>query len=480
MILFNLLLSQPIFKNYSNKFQHLIANTDYSINQNIESYSYKNNVLSSKNQLNCFLWANIKNVFSKIYITDNNQHHLISRNFLIRFMNQYWGETIFISTANQYSDFYINKLKSSGLTVYDNDYKRFLVEFSKALLNGKICVKLNTVNNLTLDLSNNSSFSYIKYSWKKGLNFFLSSNLKSFINFFTINNNFYQNKYKLFTSSFPVFTVVNHFDQIVLSESSKEVSISTNFAQTFYRNLQNLFNYTTSHDSACYIGLFFINPYDALEYKSYINNKYLNYSSFLLRNVATKLDVYYGIKYKMNSIDTRLIPDLKEVSTLIHRYQYYQNVTFHEQQEYGKNYFRGQPVYLIQPMISRNKNTKAFEQVAYYYDLKDRSFPHEPIFMNYETALLAWQKFRRQSYQYNLPSKPNLLIFNLEDLFKSNQKISHKSMLLIPSNESYFDVKTNQKSMSRISCLIFNSYLTIKIATKRIIWSLTTRQPVNL
>nr|WCH56090.1 hypothetical protein [Calliblepharis sp.] len=428
-------------------------------------------------------YENIKNFANK---------KLVSRNFIIKLLNTYWQETIFISSPNSLSNIYTDQLKSDGLAIYKNQYKKFLLDFSKALAASRIEVCLS--DNNTKYTNNSYLNNEIKYIWKKGLNCLWPNHLLSFLlkyyKFIKLNNKKLKLFHKLQFNYLPLFTVVNNSYQMIIAEPSDELiynkSIIDKIYQWYYHSL-----FTETNNQPLYEGLFFINPQDALEYKQYIQYKHTTVSIKHNLNLLTcNLSFYYQLFYKSPlKIQFHLIPDLKELGKLIYKYQYNHNISFHKKQIYNKYSFQGQPIYLIKPLMTKNKKNKKIEIVRYNYSMnkKVQNKPHEFIFLNYDIVLLAWQKFIEENIEYKLPKKPPVLVYNLEDFLNkyNDQNKQHSYMnniIFIPSEESYNCLKSNlslklQKNLQE-NCLHYIDI--VKMLIYRIIWSLTSKQPVNL
>lgn len=462
----NFSVSAKTLKNYSST----LANNPYNILR-VNSHSHQLNLEDKINGL--------------------ADQPLISPSFFTRFINRYWQETIFISKSNILSEKYINQLKSDGIIFYGDQYKKFLFDFSKALIKGRIITYLNEPQNFN---SVSNSKSDVKYIWRKGFNF-LSSGKRS-LNL--INN--YRNRYlsksqinlikRLKCNKLPIFTVTNNLNQMVIAEPSDELVYNSSFVDLFYQWCYS--KLLLENDTRpTYEGLFFVNLKDALEYKQYIKHKYINYNLYSnqesLNVTPSSLDFYYKLSHTFHSrLKFYLVPDLEELGSLIYNYQYYKNIVFHKKQKYGKYYFQGQPIYIIQPIYCRNKNTKVTDLVEYLYSINKNNSQEKytAVFMNYKVALVAWEKFLDKHKQYSLPNKPRILVYNLED-FLNMQKESvysnRMSFLFVPNSESYKLIKlTQQEQHSNITVdKIVGQWLYMKVMIKRFIWSLTSRQPIH-
>lgn len=486
MSLFNLMFIRNIFNsNLIIKSPSQLINA--TINKNFSKDEKNYHVASMHNSLSISLITN-NNSYLNNQINNFANKKLVSRHFITKLLNKYWQETIFLSQSNLLSDTYTNQLKSDGIAVYKNQYKKFLFDFSKALIAGRIEANLQKPKGINA-ISNN--FTEIKYTWKKGLNFSVPKNV---FNFLSNKRQFgFPNPAqlvlikKLQQNKLPLFTVINNFNQIVIAQPSDELINKRGPIDKIYQLYYDYFLWEKDY-KPMYEGLFFINSEDALEYQESIKNQYIHSSKDNKLNIfASGLDFYYKlVRISPPRVQFNLIPDLKELGDLIYKYQYNRHIAFHNKQKYGKYFFQGQPIYLIEPILSKNKQTGKMDLVNYMYELNrnEKKQEYETIFMNYKVALLAWQKFIEQNTNYNLPSKPNILIYNLEDFLKlheNNSNIYDKNLLFVPVQESYQFIKANtlKKSQRNISQILLNQFLYFQIITKRIIWSLTSRQPIN-
>lgn len=416
-------------------------------------------------------------------IQDFANKTLISRNLAARLINKYWQETIFLSISNPVSDIYINNLKASGIYIHISQYKKFLLDLNKALNLGRIEVSINSTK---YPNQNISEYTYIKYIWKKGLNFSLPKHLLSSMDPFQsifstnqLNNRFIK---ILNNNEVPLFTVINRFNEIVMAEPSTEIMNNITLLDKAYQWYYNKFLWTEDHNPV-YEGLFFINPGDAFEYKDYIQSKYKAYNTENhLQVLASRLNFYYKISQKrIPKVKFRLIPDLTEIGELLFKYIKLNHVSFHNDQNYGKEYFQGQPIYLIQPTFAIDKKTKKTISIEYDYEVQSskKQMKYKAIFMNYKTALIAWKQFRQQYKNHILPLNPSILVYNLEDYINKNRNNNIKSFLLIPSKEAYNCIKNNKSYQykNHLSQIFSSKWLRLQVLTKRIIWSLTSRQP---
>nr|YP_009395139.1 hypothetical protein [Bryothamnion seaforthii]ARW63907.1 hypothetical protein [Bryothamnion seaforthii] len=393
-----------------------------------------------------------------------NSHHFVSRNFWQKLINRYWQETVFISASNSSSDKYINKLRISGLSIYDgNDYKNFLSKFSKDLLNGKVNLSLKNSDTISTSLFNKANNIYVRYKWYKtwNLNFLFAKYKK---------NRIYDNKNFHINNSLPLFLLANKNKEIILSESPDRLC----------RKVTN--------DQKVYTGLIFISPEDALEYKQYIQNKSVRSTrSKFISTLVASFNIYHRL-LKSSNVNTefRLIPDLKEISDLVYKYQKYRHLSFDQEQNYGSGYFQGQPIYIIKSIPVKSKNSNRLKTIDYNYSFvrNNKVYKYKVAFLNYQTAINAWNRFKKENESYNLPNKPQLYVSNLETFIqRPYYKQNCNEFLFLPSINTYNFVKLYLKQNSRdnfnINDLMINRTLYIKALFYRIIWSLTSRQPVS-
>jgi len=483
-----MILFHKTFENYykANNYLEkllLLDNCQYSKKQNqINLNQIKNNklIVLLNSRLNISSAKSSNKVLSN-YV--NNK--FISRNFWQKLFNQYWQETIFVSISNPASENYINKLKSNGLLINrTHDYKNFLANFSKALINGQIQVDLNNQ-----DHSYTQKNSYLKYIWKKGINCYLSRAYNQYLSI--KNKKVHQvniNISNIEKTLLPIFTIANNYNQIVMAECADQIFLNKNILQFIYQRYHNLI-LKNNNKKPLYTGLFFTNPEDAYEYKEHILSKYkISSRDNYIKCFIGQLNLYTRLlQSQTNQSDFRLIPDLKELSDLIYFYQYYKNIKFDKKQLYGRNYFQGQPIYIIEPVIAKNINTNKKSTINYTYNWNrnNQKIEYKAAFLNYKTAIIAWNKFKQKHSYYRLPNKPSLSVSNLEKFLKENNyDQKNKKFIFVPSMKTYHFIK-QIKEQNKINqqnngiYFLINKNIYLQGLFKRVIWSLTSRQPIN-
>nr|YP_009393065.1 hypothetical protein [Bostrychia moritziana]ARW61627.1 hypothetical protein [Bostrychia moritziana] len=477
MILSNLILFHLLFKNYNNNNYLMKVFNDNQID-------YKKTVSLVGCNLNKFLFNVVLKPSKMTDVNDlfdiKTKQHFVSRNFWQKLVNKYWQETIFISNSNSSSENYMNKLKAAGLSVYkSSDYKTFLMNFSQDLLNGNIQVSIDKKTSSFVPLIFDQNNMYVKYRWFKFLKFKQIS--------FGFKNKFRSSYILEESKTLPLFTLINKNSQIVMSESPEMLLRNKNFVNLTTKFL-SIFFITPKESKKLYTGLLFINPEDAVEYKNHIQSQYSKSTRVnSIKFVSSNLDLYHELlSSSVNNAEFRLVPDLKELSNFIYRYRKYKHILIDQNQKYGFNYFQGQPIYIIKSFKAKNRNTNLHESVDYFYHVnkKESFIEYQPIFLNYQTAINAWNKFKKTHDYYNLPSKPQIYVSNLESFIQtSDYKNNHSRMVFIPSFQTYkfirqFSQKTSTTNFYFIKSIVQQtSYL--KTLLFRFIWSLTSRQPIN-
>ncbi len=245
--------------------------------------------------------------------------------------------------------------------------------------------------------------SSVVYVWKK------TFNLKKLINLPVLNASKKslrevkkQLEGKLEIKNMPLFIVTNHLGQMVIAEPPEDSSVSKSKIDISFQD-SNLRPY--------YEGWFFTNFQDAEEYLQHIKKKY-NIADIndKLRVFICSLETFY--KLSRNSghpVQFRLVPDLHEIGQLVNKYSTYRNVIFNKNQNFGKDYFQGQPIYTINNGSS-----------DYYYQVvkNNKKIKYRPVFVNYKTAIHSWKNFVEKQNNSKLSKYPDLFVYNLEDFFR--------------------------------------------------------------
>lgn len=384
---------------------------------------------------------------------------LVYNNLFRRFVNKFWQQTIVLSVPTKVSEKYIAELNSLSLVKHKVSQKKFLSQFSKSLIKGSI------KSSLSSHLSDDHQPSSIIYVWKKVFNF------KNIINSSLLGLNmsrksFWEIKKQLEgnfrINNLPLFIIINHLGQMVISEPPELSNASKGTTSLSSQD----FNLTP-----CSEGWFFINYQDAEEYLQHIKKQYrIADASDKLQVFICNLETFYKLSHNSrHKVHFRLVPDLHEIGKLVNEYNAYRNVEFNKDQKYGKDYFQGQPIYIV-------KDTNP----DYYLGVTPdkNQIKYKPVFTNYETAIHSWNNFVKKQKYYRSSKYPELIVYNLEDFLQeqtSDPSQNQLPFLLIPSKSSYEFTKTSQ--LRKVQPIASTCFSYLKLWTKRIFWSLTSRQP---
>nr|YP_009654338.1 hypothetical protein [Pleurostichidium falkenbergii]QCH39625.1 hypothetical protein [Pleurostichidium falkenbergii] len=477
MILFNFILSHKFKQNYCNNFAFCQSQFRQEYFNFHKQYFTHNSKLSKINNLLISKASNIRQLSSSdLFINEIENNNLVSRKFWQKLVNKYIQETIVLSSPSTMSSNYINKLRASGLSVYKgNEHKSFLYQFTRSITGDKAKVSLSNLNILNNLSNRENSQTYLTYKWPKFFNF---KNV-----FFFNNKQYISNILNFSSSSLPLFIVVNSNKEIVVAESTDQLS-----KNGFLFNLCNYFNNSKNYKKNLYTGLLFVNPKDAVEYKYYIEALHSNSTrSVGIKVVPINMHLYDRlINLKNASIEFRLVPDLKEISNLIYKYKKYKHISFNRNQKYTHNSFQGQPIYSIKPFYSQQKysnysngynslnNTGQSESDSIY----------QTIFFNYNTLMGAWNRFKKENIKYSLPLKPEISVSNFETFIQSNYNENKDSKLtFLPSVNAYDFIKSHLNTKSQygrgLKHTVLRSSLSLKTFFYRVFWSLTSKQPIN-
>nr|YP_009122081.1 hypothetical protein [Choreocolax polysiphoniae]AJH65839.1 hypothetical protein [Choreocolax polysiphoniae] len=422
------------------------------------------------------------NQISNKFLKNKINNKLIIQNFWQIIINKYLQEIIYLSPSHTLSESYINKLRKNSLFLYqENSYKKFLQKFNKDLCNNHIQILSNIKDKSLLFLLKRNNTICLQYNWLKILNFNLF-NLKKYIQY--IYSYFKYNVVNNVNKSLPFFILINNNNEIILSESSDQLYKNTNSLFFF----SQLLKYKLSHKKI-YTGLIFINPIDALEYHKHINMKYNSFiNSNQIQVIPINMNLYLKlINIKKQNIEFRLIPDLKEISNLLYKNKIYKYLSQNISQDFGHNYFQGQPIYLIKPINAinkKNKNLKIFNYL-FFFNKNNSLLKYEVVFFNYNTAINAWKNMLKNNKDHIFFNKPLIYISNLEKFIETSYyKEKYNKIIFLPSINTYKFLKTylkiSTKKQNSINCFIKDIIVYIRTFCYRLLWSLTSNQPINL
>ena len=389
-----------------------------------------------------------------------SKKNFIQPNIWQNLFNNFWEQGVFLSKPNKISDKYILELNYLNIRKQQNFHKYLVSKFSRSLFDGSI--RSSFAN---FDKIKSSSNSDVFYLWSKNLK------LKQSYLFSLFQKNQFQhtvNRIQSYLSSqvnfnnLPVFTVSNNLGQMIISELPEGF-------QSRHKKISSVSDERSTQ--YLYHGWFFINHRDAKEYMEHIIQIY-GLKNNSLKIFTCNISTLYKIMSKFNhKIEFRLIPDLQEISKLIKKYRYSKNIEFHANQQYSKKSFRGQPIYLF-----NQEDIMGYD----YIDKNKKKNTYDLAFTNYDTAVSTWNKINYELVNKQKDRNPSLLVYNLEDFITTNFNSKSKNkLLLVPSEDSYTFTKKYQlrKKLDIAYNALSNKISSIELWSKRILWSLTSRQP---
>ena len=375
-------------------------------------------------------------------------------------LNTLWSQDVFLSLNNKSWNKYTVQLNSLNINKGENAYKSLLAKFSKSLFDGSIQVSLTSHIH-----HSHSSFFTIQYFCARFLQ------LQSLKIQGVFQKSVYRKKMSEIQNLFnetikldhvPLFAISNHLGQMIIAEPPTDLTITnyikpSSITKTYYSNI--------------YHGFFFANYEDAQEYLAYIV-RYYNLKGDNLKIFACNASTFYKVMHKFdNSICFKLIPDLKEVSSLIKQYRYSRHLSFDKRQKFGKNFFQGQPVYLV----------KKGNNILSHTISQENEKEHNLLFMNYQDAIRVYKKIRDKNLLTS-SKKITLVAYNLECFIRDQLKAENSyssPFFVIPARNTY--TLTKESQLKNFGQLFRSNYLetvsSINLWSKRIFWSLTSKKP---
>jgi hypothetical protein len=248
-----------------------------------------------------------------------------------------------------------------------------------------------------------------------------------------------EQKYLLSTLKvIPVYTVVNDNNEIVTA-SPRE---SKNFYSLHWIQEKIFELFFWRHDEGSIsINLFFMNKEDASSYLHEIckkEPKEAENSGLKIKTVG--LDVFYRLnRTSPPKTQNRLIANLKEIDSLLAKYISSASFIVHPKQKYAKDWFQGNPVYIIK--LQKNSTNKTLSEY-FFHNSRDKKI----IFFSREDAIKAWKNFLVREANLPLKQSPNVEIYNLESLLFDIENISDKSpeLVFVPPYDAYLELKDHR------------------------------------
>ncbi len=270
---------------------------------------------------------------------------------------------------------------------------------------------------------------------KKNFNFLNIFANKRSPNFPTKNQKILVEKLK----SIPVYTVVNNFNEIIISSPREGNQTNTlNHIRTIYNEL-----FFWSHDEGpVSILLFFMNEQDAGNYLHEVCKKDPKEAEKLgLVIKKTGLDTFY--KFNRTSppkIQARLIGDLKEIDKIIKKTKNPNTLDINPKQRHAKNWFQGIPIYKLK--LTNSANSKLLLE----YNINSETEKNY-IFFREEDMLSAWKEYITRNKFTKITNKPNFEIYNFENLLLDTEKgesFQANDIILVPPYAKCRESKLNK------------------------------------
>nr|ASV47666.1 hypothetical protein CMESOPL_179 [Chroomonas mesostigmatica CCMP1168] len=280
----------------------------------------------------------------------------------------------------------------------------------------------------------------------------------------------------------PVYTVVTQENELIMA-----LPRDTEYGNVFTWLYKKYYEYFVwkEDNGPISIALFFMNKEDASLYMQSVGkNDTKAAEKGKIRIQTTSLDqVYYLNRTFPMGQQARLIADLEEVGKAIFSYIPSKINAPHVKQTYTKNEFVGTPIYTINLHSSKNGYDKIDANVM---KTEVNQYVNR-VFFKLEDAHLAWEKICTTNKKANLPIRPKIEIYNLEeyleDLEKSPVKIvkkiqftpSFKTIRTIKTDaEPVFEKETTPDSNSNIKLLRAFKYEKLVNFYKGLVWLFTS------
>jgi len=251
----------------------------------------------------------------------------------------------------------------------------------------------------------------------------------------------------------PVYTVVNKQNELVTA-STREYKNSHSLH--WIQNKYNEIFFWEYDEGSVAINLFFMNKEDAASYLHEICKREPKEAENLGLKIKTiGLDVFYKLnRTSAPKTQSRLVGDLKEIDSLLTKYSYESICSMHPKQKYSKDWFQGNPIYVIKFHKSlRNKTIAPYS----YQD----SYEKKLIFFSKEDAMKAWKVFLVKKSIFSLNTKPSIEIYNLENFLLDVENTPDSSLELsfIPPYKSYVELKSQNNQGLFVKSSFTEEYL---------------------
>lgn len=239
--------------------------------------------------------------------------------------------------------------------------------------------------------------------------------------------------------SIPIYTVVNNFNEIIISSPREANQTNT------LNHIRNVYNelFFWSHDEGpVSILLFFMNEQDAGSYLHEIckkDPKEAEKLGLVIKKIG--LDTFY--KFNRTSppkIQARLIGDLKEIDKIITKTKNPNTLDINPKQRHAKNWFQGIPIYKLK--LTNSANSKLLLE----YNINSEREKNY-IFFREEDMLSAWKEYTTRNKSTKITNKPNFEIYNFENLLLDTEKgenFQANDIILVPPYAKFRESKLNK------------------------------------
>lgn len=262
----------------------------------------------------------------------------------------------------------------------------------------------------------------------------------------------------------PAYVVVSDNQEVVMANPREE--LEKNVFDWLYTKYYNWFVWRED-DGPISVALFFLNKEDAELYLQEIgSNDPITTEKANIHVQMTSLETFYKLNRTSSpGCQAKLVADLEEISKLVFEYIPKNLHPIHPKQKYNKNFYQGNPLYLIKPVYSKNSNKQ--------YQIKDYKISEDyairNVFFKLEDAYSAWDHFCDSNKGIQLPLFPTLEIYNMEsyllDLENSSIDVVNETSF-IPTRDSFKDIEKNLTSKEKENNLTLSKKIT-RLITKK-------------
>lgn len=283
----------------------------------------------------------------------------------------------------------------------------------------------------------------------------------------------------------PIYTVVNGYNEIIIA-SPRNMPPKNSFEWLYDKYYDNFL--WKEDRGAISVGLFFFNKEDAETYLQEVCRKDPKGAEDIGLSVkSVGLDTFYELNRTSNpKMQAKLVADLEEVDLLLNEYSSSKILDFHPKQKYRKQWFQGNPIYLIKINENKDQLTRRNFTISKYNFNNSFYVDKKILLFKKNDAYKVWNAYKLKHKELNLPEKPNLEIYNLEsyllDLEKSDNDLIDQT-IFIPPYESYMYskqlMKENPEEQTKSLQYKVDKYITTQVKSvqrfyKGLIWLITS------